>query len=152
MPASAKPLESHKPSLTIKRRLNAPPAKVYAAWTDPAQLTKWFGPDAGAVTRAETDVRVGGKFRVSFDGCMDGNTEYHEVGGVYREVVPNEKLVFTWAWHSTPERESLVTITIKPDGAGSLLTLYHEQFFDEAARDRHQSGWSAILDRLAEVL
>ena len=50
---------------------------------------------------------------------MDGNTEYHEVGGIYREVVPNEKLVFTWAWHTTKERESLVTITIKPDGDGS---------------------------------
>jgi uncharacterized protein YndB with AHSA1/START domain len=150
MSAIAKPVESHKPSLTIKRRLNAPPAKVYAAWTDPAQLGRWFGPSEtvpGSV-KASLDVRAGGKFRVSFDGRMDGNTEYHEVGGVYREVVPNQKLVFTWAWHSTPERESLVTITIKPDGAGSLLTLHHEQFFDEAARDGHNRGWNGTLDKL----
>jgi uncharacterized protein YndB with AHSA1/START domain len=99
MSASAKPLESHKPSLTIKRRLNAPPAKVYAAWTDPAQLARWFGPadTINDSVKATLDVRVGGKFRASFTGCMDGNTEYHEVGGVYREVVPNEKLVFSWA-------------------------------------------------------
>jgi uncharacterized protein YndB with AHSA1/START domain len=150
MSAIAKPVEGQKPSLTIKRRLNAPPAKVYAAWTDPAQLGRWFGPSEtvpGSV-KASLDVRAGGKFRVSFDGCMDGNTEYHEVGGVYHEVVPNEKLVFTWAWHSTPERESLVTITIKPDGAGSLLTLHHEQFFDEAARDGHNRGWGGTLDKL----
>ena len=74
--------------------------------------------------------------------------EEHDVGGVYREIVPNEKLVFTWAWKSTPERESLVTVLIKPDGDGSLLTLTHEQFFDEDARDRHQQGWAGALDKM----
>ncbi len=120
---SAQPAEKLpvKPSVTLKRRLNAAPAQVYAAWTNPAQLARWFGPadTVDGSVKADLDVRVGGRFRVSFTGCMDGNSEYHEVGGVYREVVPNEKLVFTWAWHSTPERESLVTITIKPDGDGS---------------------------------
>jgi len=51
-----------------------------------------------------------------------------------------------------PERESLVTILIKPDGTGSLLTLIHEQFFDEAARDRHQHGWTDCLDKLEGYL
>jgi uncharacterized protein YndB with AHSA1/START domain len=101
--------------------------------------------------KAELDVRVGGRFRASFTGCMDGNSEYHEVGGVYREVVPNEKLVFTWAWHTMPERESLVTISIKPDGDGSLLTLHHEQFFDQAAADGHSRGWSGSLDKLEKL-
>ena len=62
------------------------------------------------------------------------------MGGIYREVVPNERLVFSWAWHSTPERESLVTVSIKPDGAGALMVFHHEQFFDEAARDGHAQG------------
>ncbi len=66
-------------------------------------------------------------------------------------MVPNEKLVFTWAWHTTPERESLVTITVRPDGAGSILTLLHEQFFDEAARDGHKRGWSGSLDKLEKL-
>ena len=156
MSASAKPVESSgiKPSLTLKRRLNAPPAKVFAAWTDPAQIVHWFGPVetvAGSV-KAEMDVRVGGKFRASFTGCMDGNTEYHEVGGVYREVVPNEKLVFTWAWHTMTERESLVSVTLKPDDDGTLLTLHHEQFFDQPARDGHQRGWGGTLDKLEQFL
>jgi len=77
----------------------------------------------------------------------DADGEEHDVGGVYREVVPNEKLVFSWAWRSTPERESLVTVLIKPEGAGSLLTLIHEQFFDEAARDRHEQGWIGCLNK-----
>jgi uncharacterized protein YndB with AHSA1/START domain len=78
--------------------------------------------------------------------------EYHEVGGVYREVAANEKLVFTWAWHTTPERESLVTVLIRKDGEGAMLTLIHEQFFDEAARDGHKRGWSGTLDKLERYL
>jgi uncharacterized protein YndB with AHSA1/START domain len=145
---SAQPKLDVKPSLTLKRRLNAAPAKVYAAWTDPAQIARWFGPDAGPVDRAETDVRVGGRYRVVFH-TLDG--EEHCVSGVYREVVPDAKLVFTWAWRSTPERESLVTVMIKPDGEGSLLTLIHEQFFDEAARAGHERGWTGTLDKIEKL-
>ena len=60
--------------------------------------------------RAEADARVGGRYRIVMR-TSDG--EEHDVSGVYREVVPNEKLVFTWAWRSTPERESLVTVMLK---------------------------------------
>jgi uncharacterized protein YndB with AHSA1/START domain len=140
---------STKPSLTLKRRLNAPPAKVYGAWTDPAQIARWFGPAQAETLRAETDVRVDGRYRIVMR-TPDG--EEHDVSGVYREVVPNEKLVFTWAWRTTPERESLVTITLKGDGTGTMLTLTHEQFFDEPARDRHQSGWSGALEKLEKYL
>ena len=75
----------------------------------------------------------------------------HNVSGVYREIIPNEKLVFTWAWRTMPERESVVTILIKPDGDGTLLTLIHEQFFDEPARDRHREGWSGTLGKLEQL-
>ena len=51
-----------------------------------------------------------------------------------------------------PERESLVTILIKPEGDGSLLTLIHEQFFDEPARGRHEYGWTGCLDKLERLL
>jgi len=149
MSANPSPQAEIKPSLTLKRRLNAAPEKVYAAWTDPAKIAKWFGPEQIVSVRAETDVRAGGRYRIvarSTDG------EEHDVSGVYREVVPNEKLVFTWAWKSTPERESLVTVAIKADGGGSLLTLTHEQFFDEPARDRHRSGWTGALDKLERFL
>jgi len=97
----------------------------------------------------ETDVRVGGRYTIVFH-TEDG--EEHYVSGVYREVVRNQKLQFTWAWRSTPERESLVTILVKPEGNGSILTLIHEQFFDEPARDRHQQGWTGCLDKLERYL
>jgi uncharacterized protein YndB with AHSA1/START domain len=137
-----------KPSLTIKRRFNASPAKAFAAWTDPEKVKRWMGPGEVKVLRAETDPRSGGRFRWVMQ-APDG--EEHDVSGIYREVIPNEKLVFTWAWKSTPERESLVTVLIKPDGDGSLLTLTHEQFFDEDARDRHQGGWNSALDKMQQM-
>ena len=140
-----------RPSLTLKRRLNAPPAKVYAAWTDPEKIARWFGPSqvvAGSV-RADIDARIGGGYRISFK-MQDG--EHHEVAGVYREMVPNQRLTFSWAWHSTPERESQVTVLLKPDGDGTLVTLHHEQLFDEAARDGHESGWTGTLDKLERYL
>jgi uncharacterized protein YndB with AHSA1/START domain len=138
-----------RPRLTLTRRINAAPEKVYAAWTDPQKIVRWFGRvDARPETmRADIDPRVGGHFRISFST----HDEYYEVGGTYREVVPNARLVFSWAWHSTPERESQVTVALKPDGDGTLLTVHHEQLFDLAARDGHQRGWVIGLDRLERM-
>lgn len=139
-----------RPSLTLTRRLSAPPEKVYAAWADPQRLVQWFGPGAveeGSV-KADIDLRVSGRYRINFNA----NGTYNEVGGVYREIVPNRRLVFTWAWHSTPERESLVTITMKPEGNGTLLTFLHEQFADETARDNHARGWAELFGKLEAYL
>jgi len=133
------------PSLTLKRWLNAPPAKVYAAWTDPEKLMGWFGPHGATMLDAQIDARVGGRFHAVFR-TSDG--EEHSVSGVFREVIPNQKLIFTWAWRSTPERQSSVTIVLRDEGDATLLTLLHEQFFDESARDRHRVGWVGTLDRL----
>jgi uncharacterized protein YndB with AHSA1/START domain len=134
-----------KPSLTLNRHLKASPAKVFAAWTDPEKVKRWMGPGEITASAAECDVRSGGRYR----WVMRKPTgEELEVGGVYREIVPNEKLVFTWAWKSTPERESLVTVLFKPDGDGTLLTLTHEQFIDDEARDAHQGGWNSALDKM----
>ena len=137
-----------KPSLTLKRRLKAPPEKVYEAWTQPAQMMRWWGGNDQATRTAETDLRVGGRFHVGFRGDTG---EQHDVSGTYTEVVPNRKLVFSWAWRTTPERESQVTIDIKPDADGSLLTLTHEQFFNEKARDDHARGWGFGLDLLERL-
>jgi uncharacterized protein YndB with AHSA1/START domain len=134
-----------KPSLTLIRRIKAPPAKVFAAWTDPGLMSRWFGPTGAEVLEAETDPRVGGGFRILMR-TPDG--EEHGVSGNYREIVDAAKLVFTWAWRTTPERESLVTVTFDGDGEETRLTLLHEQFFDEAARDRHLGGWTGCMERL----
>ena len=136
-----------KPSLTLKRRIKAPPAKVFAAWTYPELMARWLGPVGTVELRAKTNLRVGGRFEMK----MKMPDDEHNVSGVYREIVPNEKLVFTWAWRTTPERESLVTVELKPDRDGTLLTLTHSQFFDEPARDGHEEGWSGTLGKLEQL-
>jgi uncharacterized protein YndB with AHSA1/START domain len=137
-----------RPSLMLRRRIAAAPARVFAAWTGPEQLARWWGPAGTILKRADLDVRPGGRFSIRF-ATPDG--EEHGVGGGYLEVVPTERLVFDWAWQSTPERVSLVTLRLSPDGDGTLLTLAHEQFFDEAARDGHARGWTVCLDRLVAL-
>jgi uncharacterized protein YndB with AHSA1/START domain len=136
---------SAKPSLTLQRRINAAPTKVFRAWTEAAQLMKWMHPGDSEVVRAELDARVDGRFTIAYRKS-DGREI--EVGGQYLEVVPDARLVFTWAWRSSPEQESLVTVLLRPDGNGTLLTLTHEQFVDEETRNLHQVGWSGGLDSL----
>ncbi len=142
---SAQPSPTTEPSLTVRRRLNASPQKVFSAWTDPQQIMRWWGPAGAETVLAEADARVGGSFR-KITRTADG--EEHEASGVYRDVVPNQKLVFTWAWRGAPERQSLVTVALQPDGDGTVLTLTHEQFSDEAARDDHRRGWTGAIDKL----
>ena len=139
-----------RPSLKIVRKFNVEPAKVWRACTDPEALTQWMGPSDDFSTRVvEIDVRVGGRYRIVMQ-APDG--EEHDVSGIYREVVPNRKLVYTWAWKSTPERESLVTMELRAAGAGTELTLLHEKFFDGDARDRHNQGWITCISRLERLL
>jgi len=149
--AAAKPAFAERPSLTLTRRFRARPEKVWAAWTEPEKLIGWFGTTKAkpGTIRAKLDVRVGGVYRISFQ--LESG-EHSEVSGVYREVVPNERLVFSWAWYTTPERESLVTVSIRPDGAGTLMVFTHEQFFDEAARDNHARGWNDLFGQLEKAL
>ena len=145
------PRLAEKPSLTLERHYPAAPEKVWRAWTDPEAVKRWWGPMPGEpVSAAELDVRVGGRFRIVFGGAKGTD---HECAGVYREVEPNRKLVFTWHWpNSTPERVSVVTIEFTRSGTGTDLKFVHEQFFDEAARDGHKRGWSGALDKLAAYL
>lgn len=132
--------------LDIERRYDAPPERVWQAWTDPQALSRWFGPgDEGSVTQAHLDLRPGGGYTIAFH-TPDG--EEHRVSGVYEEVVPPRKLSFSWAWQSTPDRVSFVTVLLEADGGGTRMSFRHERFFDQAARDNHQRGWTATLAKL----
>ena len=137
------------PSVTIERRIKAAPTRVYAALTEPSQMMQWWGPDAGPTLRAEADVRPGGRFSIVFRLL---NGEEHNPTGVYREVVPGKKLVFTWEWPGMPERESLVTFLLEPIEGGTRLTLIHEGLPDEEVRKSHEAGWSGLLDKLLVFL
>jgi uncharacterized protein YndB with AHSA1/START domain len=139
-----------KTSLEIRRIYPQPVAVVYAAWSDPEKVKYWMGPnDDFGVADITMDVRVGGRYRFIMHS-PDGET--HRVGGTFLEIVPNNRLVYTWAWESTPERESLVTVEFKPSGPGTEVLVTHQRFFDSDARDRHSQGWNGCLDRLGRFL
>lgn len=101
------------------------------------------------MTRAEMDVQAGGRYHIAFK-TPDG--EEHDVSGVYQEVVENRKMVFSWAWKSTPERVSRVTVELRPEGGGCELRFLHEKFFNQEACDNHLRGWTATFAKLDAAL
>jgi uncharacterized protein YndB with AHSA1/START domain len=137
------------PSVAIVRRIRATPAKVWAAITQPDLMMQWWGPDAGPTLSVVADVRSGGRFSVVFRLL---NGEEHNPTGIYQEVIPEKKLVFTWDLPGTSERQSLVTFNLEPSDGGTLLTLTHEHLPDEDARKSHEAGWKGLLDKLPVFL
>jgi uncharacterized protein YndB with AHSA1/START domain len=137
-----------KPSLTIVRRLKAPPSRVFAAFTQPEQIVRWWGPQDGPALHAEADVRVGGRFRMVF---VAGGVQ-HEMGGQYLTIEPDRRLVYTHQWLTLPERISQVTIDLVPIPEGTELTVHHEQLHDDEVRDLHVEGWTLMLDKLPALL
>jgi uncharacterized protein YndB with AHSA1/START domain len=136
--------------VSIRRRYRATPEKVWRAWTDPQALTQWFSPSSSAAnTSAEIDLSVGGRFRIAFV-APDGET--HEASGVYQEIVPLHRLVFSWAWRSTPERVSRISIELAPVDGGTELSFVHDRFFDQKARDNHAGGWPLFFTNLEHHL
>jgi uncharacterized protein YndB with AHSA1/START domain len=137
-------------SLTLVRRIAARPAIVFDALTTPDGIACWWGPDAGPVLLAETDVRVGGHFRVRFR-MLDGSE--HESAGEYLEVEKPARLVMTWRWTSGGEpieagEESRVEVHLRPIETGTELTFTHSRLQTDASRDSHAEGWTGAFDKL----
>ena len=134
-------------TLTVKRLIKASPEAVYAAWLDPATITRFMAGGADQrVTEARTDPRVGGSFRI----VMTSDKEIaHQ--GVYRDLVPHSLIRFTWESPYSPA-DSEVTIRLAPVAEGTEITLSQVKFLSEGAREGHQGGWTRILDRLAITL
>ena len=143
---------SEKTSLEIKRFINAPRARVYAAWTDPTQLKEWWGPESVRTRNLVADPSVGGKYRWDL---TNPEGEEMTVFGEYRALVPGKKIVFTWKWDDDEAWEnytSVVSVEFSDRDSGTELRLTHEQLPSEASRDRHNEGWNSVLDRLGKFL
>jgi uncharacterized protein YndB with AHSA1/START domain len=133
-------------SLTLVRRIAARPSIVFDALTTPDGIACWWGPDAGPVLLAETDPRVGGRFRVRFR-TLDGSE--HESSGEYLEVVKPERLAMSWRWAGGEDPgESLVEIDLRVIAEGTELTFTHSRLHDEDTRRSHEEGWIFALDKL----
>ncbi|MCD0505010.1 SRPBCC family protein [Bordetella petrii] len=134
-------------SLTLVRRINAQPATVFEALTTPDGIACWWGPDDGPVLVAETDPRVGGRFRVRFR-MLDGSE--HESSGEYLRVEPPHHLAMSWRWQGDEDSgESRVEIALRAIDTGTELTFTHAGLQDEETRRGHEEGWGGALDKLA---
>ncbi|HKN01320.1 MAG TPA: SRPBCC domain-containing protein [Candidatus Binataceae bacterium] len=138
--------------LTIKRVFDAPRELVFKAWTDPAQVAKWWGPHGFTVVSCKMDLRVAGAWRL----CMRSpkGIEDRQVGA-FREIVERERLVFTYAFEDEagkPGHQSIVTVTFADLDGKTAMTLHQAVFQSVAVRDDHVRGWGEALDHLAEYV
>lgn len=150
-------MSSETPDLVIKRVYDNSIELVYQAWTDPEYLGQWFAPgEAFSTAHVEMDLKVGGRFRIGIQpppGGPTGDQPFY-VAGVFQEIVPLEKLVFTWAWewHGPRGEESLVTVEFERVAEGTQLTLIHKRLPDQQQVQEHTQGWNGMLDRLFKTL
>ena len=137
--------------LKLERHLKATPETVFAAWVEPEQIAKWFGPGDATIPSQEIDARVGGAWQVTMR--MSSGME-RIVSGVYREIDPPSRLAFTWAWHNDGTRghETEVVVELTPEDGGTLLSLTQRTFQTSNDRDMHNMGWSYSLTGLADLL
>jgi uncharacterized protein YndB with AHSA1/START domain len=130
-------------TVTVSRAVPAPPQRVFEAWTEVERLAAWWWPQLAGTTY-DVDAREGGRFRIQ--SPVIGAT----VSGVYTEVDPPRRLVFTWVWQDDGEPESgedTVVVTFEPDGDGTTVTVAHtsaEHVPDGGA----EQGWNDVMDRL----
>lgn len=123
--------------------IEAPPDRVFAAWTDPEQLVAWWGDDQMyRTTRWECDPRVGGKW-VSHGRAVDGST--FSVEGEYLQYDPPKRLGFTWNPSYTTEVGTVVELEFSPTATGTLLTVKHSGFGTDQSADGHKKGWQRVF-------
>lgn len=143
---------SQTETVVIRRRYAAKPEVVFELWTQPEWLAKWLRPSAEFTHRVvEVDARVGGRYRFAFvspEGRVD------VVGGEYLEVVPPERLAFSWIWEPPNEHagiESKVTVDFHRVEGETELVLSHG-LANQEMRQRHMEGWNGALEQIPELI
>jgi uncharacterized protein YndB with AHSA1/START domain len=149
--------------LRITRTFNAPRELVWRAWTDPEMAKQWSGPKQFPAFHIELGKKPGDRWRIGLRGCRPGTDIPTEIwqGGILRESVPPERLVYTYAWENRasvglPEdgdpHETVVTVRLE-EHAGKTTMHFHQAFFATAAeRDGHNGGWNSSFERLEEFV
>jgi len=149
--------DTHEHELVLTRLIDAPRALLYRAWTDPEMLKQWFAPLPYTTPHAELDVRPGGANLIVMRG-PDGQDMPNR--GVYLEVVPNEKLVFTDAftdaWVPSPKPFMTVILTFEDEGGKTRYTarVRHWTAEDKETHEKmgfHQ-GWGICADQLTALV
>jgi len=143
--------------LSLTRIIDAPREKLYRCWTEADLLKQWFAPLPWTTSAAELDVRAGGTSSVTM--LSPKGEDYPNVG-VYLEVVPNERIVFTDAFTSAwvPSAKPFMVVTIQLDDLGGGKTRYTATVLHWTAEDREahekmgfHEGWGQCTDQLAAL-
>lgn len=135
--------------LLITRTFDAPASIVFSLWSNPEHFKRWMGPEDFTCRDAEIDFRVGGSYRAMIKSPKHGDNWF---GGVYREIVANKRLVFTFAWNNEGPSagvETLVTITFQELNGKTTQTFHQTPFLSVERRDSHVGGWSSAFQKLA---
>jgi len=138
--------------LEMHRQIRTSREKAFEAWTNPSQLKQWFAVSEGFTTPiAEVELKVGGRYRLGMKAA--GDNPLLIVGGVYKEIVHPERLVFTWQWKNGDpnEPETLVTVEFHEQNGLTDIWLKHELFADIHSRDKHGEGWDGCLNKLERL-
>jgi len=134
--------------LEVRRVIKAPRSRVFASWTTPELMQQWFAPSGMRVASAHADLRVGGEYRVEMHGL---DNAVYVASGLYRKIVPNELLSFTWGGACDSGEETLVTVVLRDLEQGTELILTHERFRSAEAVAKHEHGWIGCLDKLEKL-
>ena len=133
--------------VNVQREIAAPAEDLFDAWLDAQSLGSWLRPSGVRETRAETEPRVGGTFRIVM--VDDESSIAHT--GTYREIDRPRRLVFTWSSPATRFRDSVVTVTFQPLSSSTVVEIHQVGLPDEEARAGHHTGWSDALRELART-
>jgi uncharacterized protein YndB with AHSA1/START domain len=136
--------------LQIRRVIKARRARVFESWTTPELMQRWFAPGEMRLVKASADLRLGGQYRIEMHGIDDA---VFVASGIYRKIIPNELLSFTWGGACDPgAAETLVTVEFRDFEDGTELILTHEHFGSADAVAKHQHGWIGCLDNLEKFV
>jgi uncharacterized protein YndB with AHSA1/START domain len=133
--------------ILITREFDAPRHLVYRAWTEPDLIRRWWHANRGEVSSIEVDLRVGGQWRYVMVARGDFEVGFH---GEYRELVPDERIVYTEVYEGAPEAAALTTITFEDAGDGGTLVTMLVQHERAEHRDAHID--SGMEDGLQDAL
>ena len=139
-------------TLIIDRLFDAPRALVFRMWTAPEHAARWWGPQSHDAISCTMDVRPGGAWHRRMR-APDGSI--YRKFGVYREVVPPERLVFTYKTEDAagiPDQETLVTVSLTEEHGKTRLTLHQSLFETVELCVSHTGGWTSCLERFAQYL
>ncbi len=138
----------HAGEMILTRVFDAPRELMWKLWTEPEHIGKWWGPKGFTLPGCEMDFRPGGTYRFVMRGPDGQDNPFH---GVYREIVRNERIVFTAILDNLPGHELLTTVTFADEGGKTKLTVRQTTPPGEAGRGQNQ-GWSETLERLADLI